>query len=216
MTKTSDTRAAMHRLAEHILSPARYAAAGRIGLTAAGHGIKTPAYDGRVLEIAGTDLLLHENDETRRTPITTLRAAGEFAGIPPGAPTEVYSPGTPCDLDAVLSVDPQAMQALADWYNLGAQALMDFATTIQADEPSAAQLWPEHMDLAISAAQINYGFSPGDAHHDAPYVYVGPYAGPPPGDFWNAPFGALRAEHEIGTVADALAFMLEGRRLALP
>jgi hypothetical protein len=74
-------------------------------------------------------------------------------------------------------------------------------------------LWPEHFDLGISAGPINYGASPGDCHVLEPYLYVGPHEGPPPGDpeFWNAPFGAARTIHQIGTAADAAAFFRDGR-----
>ena len=44
----------------------------------------------------------------------------------------------------------------------------------------------------MTAAQVNLGFSPGDAFSDDPYVYVGPWGPARPGDdgYWNAPFGA--------------------------
>jgi len=46
---------------------------------------------------------------------------------------------------------------------------------------------------------------------------VGPHDGPPPGDpaFWNAPFGAVRTIHQIGTAADAAAFFRDGRARVL-
>ena len=71
---------------------------------------------------------------------------------------------------------------------------------------------PEHFDIGIAAAAINYGASPGDESIPVPYVYVGPHGGPPPGhDFWNAPFGAYRTIHEIRTAEHALAFFRAGR-----
>ena len=36
-------------------------------------------------------------------------------------------------------------------------------------------LWPEHFDLAIDVDEVNYGVSPGDGYHGAPYAYVGPW-----------------------------------------
>ena len=59
-------------------------------------------------------------------------------------------------------------------------------------DPSAALLWPEHFDLAIEAGdeaarrRANYGFSPGDAGHPEPYVYVGPWRDDVAGELWNA------------------------------
>jgi len=72
-------------------------------------------------------------------------------------------------------------------------------------------LWPEHFDLAITVDEVNYGVSPGDAAHPQPYAYVGPWT-PRTGEFWNAPFGALRPHTDIPT-ADALAaWFAEGTR----
>ena len=68
-----------------------------------------------------------------------------------------------------------------------------------------------------ASVAINYGASPGDDHIADPYLYVGPHAGPPPGDpaFWNAPFGAARTFRQIGTVAEATAFFRDGRARAV-
>src|SRR5205085_698912 len=83
-----------------------------------------------------------------------------------------------------------AARLLAEWYQLGAQALSRFAAEVPGDQPSSVVLWPEHFDVGITAAGINYGASPGDDHIAEPYLYVGPHDGPAPGDpaFWNAPF----------------------------
>ena len=90
------------------------------------------------------------------------------------------------------------------------------AAQIPGDEPGAVVLWPEHFDVGMTAAVINYGASPGDDQIPDPYLYVGPHDGPPPGDpaFWNAPFGAARTFRQIGTVAEATAFFLDGRARA--
>jgi hypothetical protein len=103
-----------------------------------------------------------------------------------------------------------------EWYQLGAQALSRFAAEIPGDQPSPVVLWPEHFDVGITAAAINYGASPGDDHIAEPYLYVGPHDGPPPGDqaFWNAAFGAARTCRQIGTVAEAAAFFRDGRARA--
>jgi hypothetical protein len=129
----------------------------------------------------------------------------------------VYQPATPLDPDEPLMIDPRAARLLAEWYQLGAQALSRLAAEIPGDRPSAAVLWPEHFDVSITAGAINYGASPGDDHIADPYLYVGPHDGPPPGDpaFWNAPFGAARTFRQIGTVAEAAAFFRDGRARAL-
>jgi hypothetical protein len=163
--------------------------------------------------VDGTDLVAGDATATRRAALTTIRAAAEFAGIAPGAPARVYPPATPLDLDEPLAIDPLAARLLAEWYQLGAQALSRFAAGIAGDEPSSVVLWPEHFDVGITAAAVNYGASPGDDHIAEPYLYAGPHGGPPPGDpgFWNAPFGAARTWRQIRTVAEAAAFFHDAR-----
>jgi hypothetical protein len=213
------TRAGLHQLAEHILAAALHMETGEITLLPSLGGFRTPPFgrERRFLAIDGTELVAGGAGGTRRTALTTLRAAAEFAGITPGAPAEVYRPATPLDLDEPLTIDPAAARVLADWYQLGEQALRGFSAEIPGDQPTAAVLWPEHFDLGITAGAINYGVSPGDAHVADPYLYVGPHDGPPPGDpaFWNASFGAVRTIHQIGTAAGAAAFFRDGRARAL-
>ncbi len=171
------TRQSLHMLAEHVLSAARYRAEGRIGLEVVSGGIATPAFgdDRTVVAVEGGALIVRRGGtEVRRAPITTLRAAGEVVGIEPGAPAAVYPPATPCDLDAPLEADPKTASSLFGWYTLGDNALRRFRAEIPDDEPSAITLWPEHLDVAIRAADVNYGASPGDEHIPEPYVYVGP------------------------------------------
>jgi len=43
-----------------------------------------------------------------------------------------------------------------------------------------------------------------------PYAYFGPWT-PRAGDFWNAPFGALRPASDLPDVGSVLAFFTEGR-----
>ena len=209
------TRAGLHRVAEHVLAAARYAASGEIGLVPSPGGFRTPPFgaDGRFLAVDGTELVAGGATAIRRTSLTTIRAAAEFARVRPGAPARVYRPATPLDLDEPLTIDPMAARLLAEWYQLAAQALSRFAAEVPGDQPSPVVLWPEHFDVGITAAAINYGASPGDEHIAEPYLYVGPHDGPPPGDpaFWNAPFGAARTGRQIGTVADATAFFRDAR-----
>ena len=213
------TRDGLHRLAEHVLAAARYAATGKIGLMPSPGGFGTPPFgaDGQFLAVDGTELVVGGAAGTRRTTLTTIRAAAEFAGVTPGAPARVYKPATPLNLDEPLLIDPRAARLLAEWYQLGAQAMSGLAAEIAGDEPTAVVLWPEHFDAGMTAAAINYGASPGDDQVTDPYLYVGPHDGPPPGDpaFWNAPFGAARTFRQIGTVAEAAAFFRDGRARAL-
>jgi hypothetical protein len=209
----------LHRVAEHILAAALHAETGEIALMPSPGGFRTPPFggDSRFLAVDGTELVAGGAGSSRRTALTTLRAAAEFAGVRPGAPAGVYRPATPLDLDEPLAIDPAAARVLADWYQLGEQALRRFAAEIPGDQPTAAVLWPEHFDLGITAGAINYGASPGDAQVADPYLYVGPHDGPPPGEpaFWNAPFGAVRTIGQICAAADAIAFFRDGRARVL-
>lgn len=211
------TRGGLHRVAEHVLAAGLYAASGKIGLVPSPGGFRTPPFgaDGRFLAVDGTELVVGDAAATRRTALTTLRVAAEFADVTPGAPAQVYKPATPLNLDEPLMIDPDAARLLAEWYQLGAEAMSRLAAEIPGDEPGAVVLWPEHFDVGMTAAAINYGASPGDDHFPGPYLYVGPHGGPPPGDpaFWNAPFGAARTFRQIGTVAEAVAFFRQGRAL---
>lgn len=215
-----DTREAWHRLAEHVLSAARHAATGRIGLLPTSGGFATPEFESTgseqqptVLAVDLDEFVITRAGQQRRTRITTIAQIAEFAGITPGAPAQVYQPTTPLEPDATLRIDRQAARLLADWYQLGAHALAAFAADVPEDEPTSAQLWPEHFDLGIAAARVNYGVSPGDVQFAEPYLYIGPFDGPPtPGDeFWNAPFGAVLRHHEVPSVETAVAFLRHGR-----
>jgi hypothetical protein len=215
----AETRESLHALAEHVLCAARYHAMGRIGLQVVEGGFATPPFgdDRRTIGVDGTELVLRAAGQERRTPITTLRAAGEFAGVEPGAPSNVFKPATPCDLDAPLVVDADAARRLADWYALGDAALRRLALEIADDRPSDVTLWPEHFDVGIRAGEVNYGASPGDAQVAEPYLYVGPTGldlAATGDSFWNQPFGAAITWEAIDSVQDALDFFRQGRRRA--
>lgn len=209
------TREALHQLAEHVLAAARYAATGDIGLVPAPGGFATPPFgaESTVLAVDLDELVVTRAGQQRRSRIHTLAQAAVFVGIQPGAAEEVYRPATPLEPDAPLRIDREAARLLADWYQLGAHALAAFGTAVPDDEPTPSTLWPEHFDLAIVAARVNYGFSPGDAQIGEPYLYVGPFDGPPPGgdEFWNASFGAVLGHREVASIEAAVAFFHAGR-----
>ena len=211
------TRDAWHRLAEHVLSAARHAVTGRIGLIPAPGGFATPAFgpDACVLAVDLDEFVVSRNGQQQRTPIVTIAQVADFAGITPGAPEQVYRPVTPLQPDTLLQIDRQAARLLADWYQLGWQALAAFAAAVPGDDPTSAQLWPEHFDLGVTAARVNYGVSPGDMLIPEPYLYVGPHDGPSAADeFWNAPFGAVLRYHEVSSVETAVDFFHHGRKRA--
>lgn len=206
-------RGSVHRVAEHVLSPARYAAVRRIGLQPLSDGVTTPEFGPAptVVALRGDRLVVTAAGATREAPATTLRAAGGFVGVVPGAPAEVYRPATPCLLDEPLSLTPATVAYLGWWWTTGAAALAG----LDAPPPT---LWPEHLDLATTVDGVNLGISPGDAEIDLPYVYVGPHGGPPVRDaFWNASFGAARTVEQLADpegIADFFRDGLDRARLA--
>jgi hypothetical protein len=215
----AETRESLHALAEHILAAARYHATGRIGLQVVHGGLATPPFgdDRRTVGVEGTELVVRVSGQERRTPITTLRAAGEFADLEPGAPSNVYKPATACDLDARLIVDADAARRLADWYAVGDAALRRLTLEIADDQPSDLTLWPEHLDVAIRAGEVNYGASPGDTQVPEPYLYVGPTGlelAATGDSFWNQPFGAAVTWKDVRSVEDAVEFFRQGHQHA--
>ncbi len=161
------TVAALHQVAEQIVAPARKPE-NEIALTATPGGFGTPVFEyGAVqqqVRVDGAELVYE-----RRVPLTSLEAARQLVADLVPAPLS----------SEPLEVDPEAAARLADWYALGAAVLGEFS-----DAP--IRLWPEHFDIAIEMDEVNYGFSPGDEHHDEPYAYVGPHTTEVSGELWNA------------------------------
>jgi hypothetical protein len=204
------TRESLHRVAEHVLAAARMRTIGEFGLLPRPGGFGTPPFrDDRVIAVEGTDLVVTGGGASERAPLTTVRAAADLVGTEPGFPAAGET-ATTLEPDAPLAVDPAAARVIADWFALGEQALRRLSIEVAAEAPSEVVLFPEHFDLGVTAGGVNYGASPGDGDIPLPYVYVGPHAEPPAGDFWNAPFGAYRSVEQIGTVDEAVAFFLEG------
>ena len=172
-----------------------------------------------MVRVDGVDLVVERGADEQRVRLTTLRAAAAFVGVGPGMPPSVYTPATPLDLDQPLAIDPPAATALADWFARVDRALRTFADELRdagAGEPSPITIWPEHFDLARSAAKVNYGASPGDDAIGEPYAYVGPWDRPLPGDsaFWNQPFGATLGHERIASSDDLVAFYRAGKEAA--
>jgi hypothetical protein len=199
----------------------RHRATGRVGLQPSPHGVETPPFDDheRVVGVSGAELVDRRTGAPeRRAPITTVRAAADFFGVPAGVPGHLWKPVTE-PVDAPFAVDPTAVAALASWFAFVGAALDALRT--HADAAGAAldplTLWPEGFDLATTGAGVNYGGSPGDRFVAEPYLYVGPVDRPFPssgGPFWNAPFGASLRYGEIGSLEQAVAFLTTGFDLA--
>ncbi|MEY2472391.1 MAG: hypothetical protein QOK28_1720 [Actinomycetota bacterium] len=191
MSAYADTRQSLHKVAEHVMAKASYAAIGKIGLRAHTGGFATQEFDGHRLvcrdgKLDGVDI-----------DGATLRELGATDIDLP------YAANTPLD-DAPLTVDARSAQGLADWYGLVAVALQSVAP------PDAApqQIWPEHFDLATEFRNCNYGGSPGDDTYPEPYLYVGPWDRSDTSSF-DDPWGWTLHAHDVSSVEDAIAFLRE-------
>ena len=177
------TRLALHRLAEHVLTPARQRANGKIALRYVAGGFGTPFFgDDAQVRVAGADLVVDSPGGERRAPVASLAAAAAHVGVP----REVA--------DEPLEVDEAASRFLGDWYGFTASVLEQLRAEAAAELDAArVQLWTEHFDLATelgakdAGARAGYGGSPGDERHSEPYLYVVPWeASRASGDGWNA------------------------------
>jgi hypothetical protein len=213
------TRLALHRLAERVISPARRAANGKIGLRYTRGGFGTPFFgaDDTQIRVEAHELVVQRAGEERRAPITTLDAAADHVG------RSLLPDDVELD-DAPLDVDRAASAFLGDWYGFAASVLEELRVGAgKAVDPSRVQLWPEHFDLAVelgreeassptgSPARAAYGCSPGDENHDEPYIYVAPWVAPPPGELWQATgfTGAAMSYAELLEAPDQRAAALD-------
>jgi hypothetical protein len=217
------TRAALHRVAEQIVAPARKPH-NEIALMPTPGGFGTPPFDfqGHVLQVRVevVDLVVAEDGPERRAGITTLADAANFVGA------GLFFDGVPKD-DTPLDVDRDAGERLAELYSFAAGALEQLrSTSAIGDEPSAVILWPEHFDLAFESGtddgggRATFGVSPGDEEHAEPYLYVAPWRERPRGELWNAHgFGGAEFGYAdlvaAGDPYAAAAEFFEGRRAAL-
>ena len=220
-----DPHDAATRVATHVLARRRHDVTGRFGLRATPGGFGTPAFGSadavEVVRISGT-VLVHEQASgvrMRQVNGATSRDLAVLVDVDLGAGSP--SGGTPRSsvtrrLRCGSTVGAAA--ELADWYDLGWRALDQVG--IDAREPAPIQLWPEHFDASClvfvgpgADDRCDLGVSPGDHHHQEPYLYVGPWVERSTGipSFWNAPFGALvpRARRS-GRTEDGAAFFREG------
>lgn len=194
------TRQTLHGVAELVLAGPQYAQSQtiRLRVTPRGFGTVTTPH----LRIEELELV----SPTTRTPLTgTFASLARAAGAEARPLREVYDEGPAVGPDDPVVVDAEAAALIVHSLATGDAALRAFAP----DQDPV--LWPEHFDLAITLAEVNYGVSLGDAHLPEPYAYVGPWA-PREGTFWNAPFGATRALAELPEVEAVTGFFEAGRR----
>jgi hypothetical protein len=193
-----ETRRALHRLAEHVLTPARRRANGKIALRYVTGGFGTPFFGEDIqVRVDGADVVVDSPDDARRAPITSLAAAAAHVGV--GLEPE----------DEPLEVDAVASRFVGDWYGFTTSVLEQLRAEAAPElEASRVQLWTEHFDLALelgakdAGARAGFGGSPGDERQTEPYVYVVPWeASRAEGEGWDA---SAFAGAELG-YADLLA-----------
>ena len=199
----STTRRALHAVAELLIAGPQYEAVGEIRLAARPGGFggwvgPTPN------AVSGTDLIT----ATGRFPLGgSVSNLARRAGITPRALRDVYTGGPDFSLEEPTDVTASAAEVLL-------QAFADGDAALRSLDPGQTPiLWPEHFDIGISVAEVNFGVSPGDALIGEPYAYVGPWK-VPTGAFWNQPFGAARPLSRLPSPQAILDFFLEGRNAA--
>lgn len=214
------TTEALHRLAVYVISPAQRLVNGEIILHATTGGFSTFEFDGHTISVRDDRLVV----DGLAHPITTLNAAAVAAGIEPDVgQQEQFDVPPHGDLDAPLHVDPAAAHALGEWYEFTSDLLEVLrAEAVPADDVSIVRIWPEHFDVATdmgdqaAGRRGTYGASPGDRHHNEPYLYVSPWAGRIDEFFGDPTFkgASLRYSHlmtEADAMGTALSFLREAR-----
>ena len=182
-----------HRLAYSVVAEARYQCNGKFGLRYTRGGFGTPFYgDDTQVRVAGDQLVVQTARRTRSTTITTLRQAGEFAGVTPGTAAAEHDSPELGDIDGPLDVRAEVGDFLGAWFGMATAALEELRFSPGIIDPERVQLWPGHFDPAIAAGdaesgrRATYGFSPGDHSHDEPYIYVAAWGDVDRSDpFWN-------------------------------
>ncbi len=198
-----ETRLSLHGLAELVVAGPRFRVSGDLRLRVLPGGFGTWAEP--TVAVEGTELV----HPAGRVPLdgTTYDEVARAAGLEATRLDDVYAGGVDAQPGDRVAVDPGAARTLLDALAVGDAALAAFA-------PDAERvLWPEHFDVAVTVAEVNYGVSPGDAFLGQPYAYVGPHHRVE-GAFWDAPFGAARPLAALGGPAVVADFFREGARLA--
>lgn len=207
------TRAALHRVAEQLVAPARKPH-NEIALVAIAGGFGTPVFnfngDWVQVRVEGAELWVDRSGKGSHGTLTTLAAGAELIG------SDLLPDGSPDD-DTPLGIDPVAADQLGRWFAFGRDVLERLREEWRDEDPSDVHLWPEHFDIAIESGsekqgrRANYGFSPGDADHADPYLYVGPQTAEVSGELWQATgfAGAELGYSEIVAAEDQAGLALE-------
>ena len=136
----AETREAFRRLACYVLSPARKAVNGKIGLRSTSGGFGTPFFGAdEQLRVEGASLIRQRGDKAEPVGITSLADAAAFAGVTlsedPGVGSDLPGLG---DSDATLPIDPAAAAGLGDWYGFSTLVLEQFRAELHVAGRNAA------------------------------------------------------------------------------
>lgn len=223
-------RERLHLLLTNVVTPARYAATGKIAARWTLGGFGTPFF----LDDAGRDtqvrveadrLVVQRGTDVDAIPLATVGDAAEAVA---GSPTpdmqwvrdlDLHDVPPTADPSDDVSVDADAARFLGDWFGFAYAVLERLRGDDASTDASRPQLWPEHFDPAIEVLapprRASYGFSPGDAGSDQPYVYVSIWAADeldvtPRGGVWNAEGfpGAILTLDELAAADDQVAATL--------
>jgi|SRR5471032_719578 hypothetical protein len=196
------TRRRLHGIGECLMAGPQRRAGGRFTLRVTPGGFATTGSP--ALRLDGADLIVGES--TRVAIAGTFADLADALGVDFGPPPDAYPDGSEASATDDVSLDAASARLIQDWY-----LLADAALRVMAPRQTPI-LWPEHFDVAILLDDTSYGASPGDAFHAAPYAYVsgGDHVD---SDFWNAPFGAIRAHEEMHTIEDLVTFWREAQTL---
>lgn len=193
------TRQALHAVAELLLAGPQYEASQTIKLRITSDGFATVALPD--IRLSQFDLIAVDpatgESKTVTLPGRRLDDAAKAAGLTPRPLDDVYADATGFDLHEQLIMGEAGVKAILDAFVMG-----DAALRLISPEQTPV-LWPEHFDVGISVGEVNLGISPGDSYLGVPYAYVGPWTART-GEFWNAPFGAVRVVKDLGS-AEAIA-----------
>ena len=204
------TRQGLHAVAEQIIAGHQYRAVGTIRLSVRPNGFTSRALPDTpgLLAVDGTDLVV---DDVRVPIAGRLADLAAAAGVECRGPEGVYTLAADVGPDDVLTIHPGAAAELQGAWVLGDAVLRAFGS-LHAAGGAEPVLWPEHLDVAVTVDEVNYGVSPGDGAIGEPYAYVGPHR-LRAGAFWNAPWGAALPLADVAAPA-LRAFFEEGRTRA--
>ncbi len=154
-------REELHRIAEHVMKPAREKANGKFGLRYTLGGFGTPFFGEDVqLRVQRNELIEQRRDREERSTLEITSAAAAAVGDWFGF---AYSVLEQLRAEAADALKPSRVQIWPEHFD------------------AAAELGAE-----AAGQRAAYGASPGDEEHPEPYLYVAPWTAEPTGELWQA------------------------------